>query len=102
MSVFVSQFSLTLRLFLFLLLLCRFVVQPSPKMLKFLELYREMERTHPHNRKMVCVSSSRVFVERIMGPWLDQIGIRWILFAGNGKTKQQVRAFTREGQSVRA
>ncbi len=45
-------------------------------MLKFLELYHEMEKTHPDNMKMVAVSTSRVFLEKIMMPWLEQCGIQ--------------------------
>lgn len=76
-------------------------------MLKFLELYRNMQETHPNNLKMVAVSTSRVFLQRIMMPWLLQCGIQVgffvvfqqfeffltnifqaCLFAGDGKKKQ--------------
>lgn len=70
----------------------RFLIQPSPKMLAFLDIYREMERSHAErgsNKKIICTSSSRVFCEQIMGPWLTQIGINWVLYAGDTKAKQE-------------
>jgi SNF2 family DNA or RNA helicase len=60
------------------------VVHPSPKMLCVYELMK----AYP-NDKIVIFSSYRVFLEKLMGPWLDQLGISWTLFSGGSRQAQQ-------------
>lgn len=56
-------------------------IQPSPKMMQVL----------PHlegGKKLIIFSTFKVFLERIMQPWLTQMGIISLIFCGGPKKKQ--------------
>jgi SNF2 family DNA or RNA helicase len=61
------------------------MIQPSPKMIY---VYRQIQRLGPGD-KMIVFSTFKVFLERVMTPWLDQIGIQCLLFCGGSRPKQQ-------------
>jgi SNF2 family DNA or RNA helicase len=61
------------------------MIQPSPKMIY---AYRLIQRLAP-NDKMIIFSTYKVFLEHVMAPWLEQIGIQSLLFCGGARTKQQ-------------
>lgn len=54
------------------------MIQPSPKMMQIYQWYRP-------GVKMMIYSTYRSFLSNVMGPWLRQIGISSILFAGGMK-----------------
>jgi hypothetical protein len=55
-------------------------VQPSPKMLKFMQIYHHMLREG--RNKIIAASESRVFLERILMPYLQTNGIGCVLYGG--------------------
>lgn len=63
----------------------RGIVHPSRKMLY---VYYGLMKVFPDD-KIVIFSSYRVFLEKLMGPWLDQLGITWTLFCGGSRQAQQ-------------
>lgn len=74
------------------------MIQPSPKMIY---IYRQMQMMEPTD-KMIVFSTFKVFLERVMTPWLDQIGIQSVLFCGGSRPKQQrVLDDFRKNQSIK-
>ena len=57
-------------------------IQPSPKMVEVYKLLLVHER-------LILFSTYRTFLEGVMIPWLEQIGISCALFAGGSKAAQQ-------------
>lgn len=55
-------------------------VQPSPKMLMFMQIYHHM--LGEGRNKIIAASESRVFLERILMPYLQTNGIGCVLYAG--------------------
>lgn len=72
----------------------RHLIEPSSKMMQVMPYLHE---------KFIVFCTFRVFLEHIMQPWLDQIGIRSTLFVGGNKKRQQeaLKAFNEDPQ-VRA
>ena len=69
-------------------------ITPSPKM----SFVYDMLRVYP---KIVVFSAYRVFLEQVMSPWFDQIGVDHRLFCGGSRKRQQgvLKEFT-ENTSV--
>ena len=57
------------------------LIQPSPKMMQLVPFLKQ---------KMVVFSTFRVFLTAIMKPWLNQMGIRSVIFCGGSKRDQQL------------
>lgn len=72
----------------------RHLIEPSSKMMQVMPYLHE---------KFIIFCTFRVFLERVMQPWLDQIGIRSTLFVGGNKKRQReaLKTFNEDPQ-VRA
>jgi len=58
------------------------LIEPSIKMVQVYELLKE-------HQKIVVFCSFKVFLEKIMQIWLDQIGVDSVIHCGNGRKKQK-------------
>ncbi len=61
------------------------LIQPSLKMLYVYNIYKNLGKTD----KMIIFSTFKVFLEKIMLPWLDQLDIDALLFCGGSRVAQQ-------------
>lgn len=61
------------------------LIQPSPKMIYVAE---ELQRM-PQTDKMLVFSTFKVFLVKIMQPWLDQIGVSSLVFSGGSASAQR-------------
>lgn len=61
------------------------MVQPSPKMLQIYNLLKKHE-------KIVVFSSFRAVIEDVIQPWLEDIGVQSVLFAGGSRKEQEAAA----------
>ncbi len=62
-----------------------YMIQPSQKMIHVYDMYKGLGK----GDKMIIFSTFKVFLERIMLPWLDQIDIEALLFCGASRVAQQ-------------
>jgi hypothetical protein len=68
------------------------IVQPSPKLMAMRDIFVKATETNP-DEKMLVFSSSRVFLERLAGPYFNQRGIKALLLAGGMDKDAVIRDF---------
>jgi len=80
----IRRFNLDLRLTLikYFVKIDTQLIEPSVKMVQVYELLKQHD-------KIVVFCSFKVFLEHIMQPWLDQIGVESVIHCGNGRKKQK-------------
>jgi SNF2 family DNA or RNA helicase len=76
---------------------------PSAKMLAFYRIYIQTQRHHGKDSpKVVAISHFRTFLEKVLGPWLTEMGVPNVLFAGGSRKKQEQALYDfRNQQDIR-